>query len=167
MFHRLTTSYTFQTVTLRSTMYVLLFPFVSDISVGHRRKRGVSPLPCYPYARLCPMVSLGNINSDGCIAVAYSMWSCTKQTDVKLQLHSVSALTSTQLIFVRTASPSFSGLPKMASSSQTKRTELSTVYHNVAFLAICKRTIIKHIYQFVLRDYIRLSEKLLSVTATC
>jgi hypothetical protein len=42
--------------------------------------------------------------------------------------------------FCKNCETSLSGLPKMASSSQTKRTELGTVYHNVAFHAICKRT---------------------------
>ena len=113
------------------------------------------------------MVTLGKVDSDGYIAVTYSMRSCTEQTEGKLQLTAQRlGINLASAGFCKNCEPLFSGLPKMASNSQTKGTELSTVYHNVALLAICKRTKIKQIYQFVLRNKTSLSEKLLGLTVT-
>jgi len=142
-FHRLTTSYAFQTVMIPSAVYVVLFPFVSDsyfglINVGQKEET------CKPLALSSLLhftVASGNIDCDGYVAVTYSMWSCTKQMEGKLQLTTQHlSVNFTSANFCKNCEPLFSGLPKMASSSQTQRIELSTVYHNVAFLAICKRT---------------------------
>jgi len=87
------------------------------------------------------MVTLGNTDCDGYVAVTYSMWSCTNQMEGKLQLTTQQlSINFTSADFCKNCEPLFSGLPKMASNSQTKRIELTAVYHNVAFLAICKRT---------------------------